>query len=96
MQPLGVTLHYIDEKIDFGEIISVIKTNVYKTDSLITLARRHYENEVNCMVNIIEYLQSPVNPYKDLEILESRKRMSIDIENEKVRKFDKYIEKYGV
>jgi len=95
MQPLGITLHYIDEKIDAGEIISVVTTNVYKTDSVITLARRHYENEINCMANFIEHINFPKNPYKDIEIAENRMRMPIEKERELARMFEKYIEKYG-
>jgi len=95
MQPLGITLHYIDEKVDSGEIISVVSTNVYKTDSLLTLARRHYENEINCMANIMEHIKNPQNPYKDIPLSENRMRMPLKIENEMVRIFEKYIEKYG-
>ena len=95
MQPLGITLHYIDDKIDDGEIISVIATNVYKTDSVSTLARRHYENEINCMANFIEHINCPKNLYENIETTESRMRMSIEKESELVRIFEKYIEKYG-
>jgi phosphoribosylglycinamide formyltransferase-1 len=95
MQPLGITLHYIDEKIDSGEIISVVSTNVYKTDSLLTLARRHYENEINCMANILKYIRNPRNPYIDIKPSENRMRMPIETEKETVRVFEKYIEKYG-
>jgi phosphoribosylglycinamide formyltransferase-1 len=95
MQPLGITLHYIDEKVDAGEIISIVSTNVYKTDSILTLARRHYENEINCMINFMEYIKKPENPYKDINESESKMRMPIEKEAELVRIFDKYIEKYG-
>ena len=95
MQPLGITLHYIDEKIDAGEIISVVDTNVYKTDSILTLARRHYENEINCMANFMKHLDSPQNLYNGLETTESKKRMPIEKERELARIFEKYLEKYG-
>ncbi|MDR1802252.1 MAG: hypothetical protein LBQ94_01480 [Treponema sp.] len=95
MQPLGITLHYIDERVDAGEIISVIATNVYKTDSIMTLARRHYENEINCMSNFMDYLNRPDNPYKDVETNESKKRMPIEKEKELARIFEKYVGKYG-
>ena len=96
MQPLGITLHYIDEKIDAGEIISIVVTDVYKTDSILTLARRHYENEINCMANFMELLNFRNNPYTDIEAAESRMRMPIEKENEMARIFEKYIEKYGM
>jgi len=95
MQPLGITLHYIDEKVDAGEIISIVDTNVYQTDSVSTLARRHYENEINCLVNFMEHINNPVNPYKDIEKFESRMRMPIEKEKELARTFEKYIIKYG-
>jgi len=95
MQPLGITLHYIDEKVDAGEIISVVSTNVYKTDSFSTLARRHYENEINCMANIMEHIKNPQNPYIGIPSSENKMRMSIETEKEMARMFEKYIEKYG-
>ena len=95
MQPLGITLHYIDEKIDAGEIISVVSTNVYKTDSVLTLARRHYENEINCMANILEHIKNPNNPYRGIKSSENRMRMPIEMEKEMAIIFEKYVEKYG-
>jgi phosphoribosylglycinamide formyltransferase-1 len=95
MQPLGVTLHYIDEKIDAGEIISIVPTNVYKTDSITTLARRHYEAEINCMANFIYHIKNPNNQYKNMEVIENKMRMPIEKEKELARLFEKYIEKYG-
>jgi phosphoribosylglycinamide formyltransferase-1 len=95
MKPLGITLHYIDEKVDAGEIISVIPTNVYRTDSIMTLARRHYENEIHCMVNIMEYIKNPQNEYKGTEVGEAKMRMPIEKEKELLMMFDKYTEEYG-
>jgi phosphoribosylglycinamide formyltransferase-1 len=95
MQPLGITLHYIDEKVDSGEIISVVSTNIYKTDSVLTLARRHYENEINCMANILKHIKNPNNPYKGIASFENRMRMPLDKEEELARIFDQYVDKYG-
>jgi phosphoribosylglycinamide formyltransferase-1 len=95
MKPLGITLHYIDAETDAGEVISIIPTNVYKTDSLSTLARRHYENEIHCLSNFLWYMQHPANKYKDIKRDESKKRMSIEIETEMVRRFTRYIERFG-
>ena len=95
MQPLGITLHYIDEKVDAGEIISIVATNVYKTDSLSTLARRHYENEINSLANFMEHINYPNNLYEGIETAESRMRMPIEKESEFVKIFEKYVEKYG-
>jgi phosphoribosylglycinamide formyltransferase-1 len=95
MKPLGITLHYIDEKVDAGEIISVIPTNVYRTDSIMTLARRHYENEIHCMVNFMEYIKNPQNEYKETEVGEAKIRMPIEKEKEMLMMFEGYTEKYG-
>jgi phosphoribosylglycinamide formyltransferase-1 len=96
MKPLGVTLHYIDAEADSGEVISVVPTNIYKTDSLSTLARRHYENEIYCLSNFLWYIRHPENQYRNIQKDESKKRMSAEKESEMARIFIPYIEKYGV
>ena len=88
-------MHYIDERVDSGEIITIVSTDVYKTDSVMTLARRHYENEISCMLNFAYHINNPGNPYKDIEASESRMRMPVEKETELVRVFDKYVERYG-
>jgi phosphoribosylglycinamide formyltransferase-1 len=96
MKPLGITLHYIDAAVDSGEIISVMPTNIYKTDSLATLSRRHYENEIDFLSNFSEYLEHPKNPFSGIAVAESRMRMSLEKERELVRRFSEYTEKYGI
>jgi phosphoribosylglycinamide formyltransferase-1 len=95
MKPMGVTLHYIDTTVDVGEIISVIPTEVYKTDSLTTLARRHYENEIDCLSNFVECLKDPQNPFRGIEASESTMRMPLEKERELVRRFSDYTERFG-
>jgi phosphoribosylglycinamide formyltransferase-1 len=95
MKPLGITLHYIDARIDAGEIVAVIPTNIYKTDSLATLSRRHYENEINCISNFVYFLKNPQNPFSSIEASESRRRMSIEKERELVRRFSDYTDAFG-
>ncbi|MDR2934478.1 MAG: hypothetical protein LBV70_01140 [Candidatus Adiutrix sp.] len=95
LKPLGVTLHYIDENIDAGAIITVIPTNVYVTDSLTTLARRHYENEIDCLANFQEHLNHPGNPYPKLEMSESKRRMPLAQETALARMFENYTMRYG-
>jgi phosphoribosylglycinamide formyltransferase-1 len=96
MKPLGITLHYIDSQIDAGDLISIIPTNIYKTDSLTTLARRHYENEIDCLSNFSEYLEHPQNPFSEIAVAESRMRMPLEKERELVRRFSEYTEIYGI
>jgi phosphoribosylglycinamide formyltransferase-1 len=95
MKPLGTTLHYIDAQVDGGEIITVTPTNIYKTDSFATLARRHYENEINCISNFIYHLENPQNPFSEIELSESKMRMPLEKERELVRRFSDYVEKFG-
>jgi phosphoribosylglycinamide formyltransferase-1 len=94
MKPLGVTLHYIDENVDAGKIISVVPTPVFESDSILTLARRHYENEINTLINFDFYLNDPKNPFENIEIGEPKKRMKKSQEQELFNIFPKYKEKY--
>jgi phosphoribosylglycinamide formyltransferase-1 len=95
MKPLGITLHYIDARVDAGEIIAVIPTNIYKTDSFATLARRHYENEIDCISNFVYFLENPQNPFSAIEAVESKRRMPIEKERKLARMFSDYTEKFG-
>jgi phosphoribosylglycinamide formyltransferase-1 len=95
LKPLGITLHYIDAQVDAGEIISVVPTNVYASDSLATLARRHYENEIDALSRFTDFLDKPRNPYKGIEVGEPRKRMPLGHQRELARIFPDYKDKYG-
>ena len=95
MKPLGVTLHYIDSQVDCGEIIAIVPTNIYVTDTMATLARRHYENEIDCLCRFEELLNSPQNPFVGIEPGEAKRRMSLGTEKDLARLFSEYTEKYG-
>lgn len=95
MKPLGVTLHYIDAQVDSGQIICVIPTNVYISDSLETLARRHYENEIYVLSRFTDYLAKPRNEFRGIEEGEVKRRMSLGYERKYVHRFYDYIDKYG-
>lgn len=95
MKPLGITLHYIDAEVDSGEVISVIPTNVYASDSLTTLARRHYENEIDVLARFTDFLNNPSNPFQDIKDGEVRKRMPLGHERELVQRFSAYTDRYG-
>ena len=66
MLPLGVTLHYIDENVDAGEVISVVETPVFASDSLESLARRHYENEIKLLSEFELYMRKPQNLFSQI------------------------------
>ena len=47
---IGNTLHYIDENVDLGKIISHKVTKLYAKDTLTSFAKRHYYNEINMLI----------------------------------------------
>lgn len=95
MKPLGVTLHYIDARVDAGEIIAVVPTNVYSTDTIATLARRHYENEIDTLARFVDFLEYPTNPFVGVNEGVPHRRMPVDIERDLVRQFPQYRNKFG-
>lgn len=95
MKPLGVSLHYIDEEVDAGEVISIIPTDVYKTDTFETICRRHYETELNLVCDFERYMREPVNPFKGIAVGEPHRRMGQETEAEMIRRFEEYKERFG-
>ncbi len=94
--PLGVTLHYIDADVDAGETIAIVKTPVFSSDSLDSLARRHYELELDVLSEFLTVLDRgvdgssvvyPENP--------ARMRMPVNIEKEMIAGFGQYKEKFS-
>jgi phosphoribosylglycinamide formyltransferase 1 len=92
--PLGVTLHYIDAEVDAGEIIAIVETPIFLSDTLDVLARRHYELELDVASEFLNFLNGkaagssvtyPENP--------SRMRMPIKTEQDMIAKFDEYKKK---
>lgn len=90
---LGITLHFIDENVDSGKIISIIKTPVYEGDSLLTLSRRHYELEIDTLSNFNSHLSNSF--IEEFPIHEAQKRMPADVEAVMCRRFDDYKKKYA-
>ncbi len=88
--PIGNTLHFIDSQTDIGAPICIIKTELYKTDTLETLARRHYESEVNILLNFERYLSNNVFDFIEPPFYEATRRMKYDNELELEEKFIEY------
>ena len=86
--PLGITLHYINEEVDAGQIISIVRTPIYSGDSLMTLARRHYELEIDVLSNFTYYLSNSLT--ESFPIQDPHRRMSAETEAVMVRRFDEY------
>jgi phosphoribosylglycinamide formyltransferase 1 len=95
-KPLGVTLHYLDGNVDAGEIISVIPTDVYQSDSLESLSRRHYQNEIDSLVRFEAYLFDPINRFSNVSADRARMRMPLVKERELPELLTEYKKKYAV
>ena len=64
--PVGNTLHLIDNKVDKGEILQIKYTPVFTSDSLESLAQRHYESEIDMLANVIGVIGNRIIP-SDIE-----------------------------
>jgi len=95
MKPLGVTLHYIDKEVDKGEVIAIIPTPVFITDTLEMLARRHYENEIAVLSNFDYYFANSINLFRNIEEGEPHRRMPYELEKEMVAKFGEYKQRFA-
>jgi phosphoribosylglycinamide formyltransferase-1 len=47
--PIGVTLHRVAPEVDAGTLISQVETQIYFGDTFHSIARRHYEAEINLL-----------------------------------------------
>ena len=88
--PVGNTLHLIDNEVDKGEILQIEYTPVFSSDSIETLARRHYELEIDMLANVLDVIDSRVNP-SNIE-RPATMRMKTEIESDMVRKFEDWKE----
>ena len=86
--PVGNTLHLIDNEVDKGEILQIMRTPVFTSDSLETLARRHYEMEIDMLANVLKVIDERIFP-SDIE-KPATMRMRAEIESEMVRRFDEW------
>ena len=92
--PVGVTLHLIDSKVDMGEILIIRKTPVFLSDSLETLARRHYEMEIEMMAKVIDVLKQSIT--SEYEEKPATMRMNAELEIEMIEKFENWKKKICV
>ncbi len=92
LEKVGTTLHYINKQIDLGPVISHNVTKIYNDDTLFRFARRHYNCEIDMLVNFDKYIDNP----KILKISKNkpRKRMSKELEIKLINIFEKYKKKY--
>jgi phosphoribosylglycinamide formyltransferase-1 len=91
--PLGVSLHFIDERVDSGEPICTVPTPVYRNDTLSALARRHYELEVDILADFeYQLAHGRVECYPSRE---PHKRMPIELEAELAKRFEAYKDQFA-
>ena len=94
-EPVGNTLHYIDEGVDQGEIVAVVKTPLYRSDSLESFARRHYEREIGIMCAFEEYLEHPWNDFPGIPEGKSTRRMPCEQEKQLGGAFQIYKQRFA-
>ena len=94
--PIGVSLHYIDASVDFGEIIAIERTPLYSTDTMQSFARRHYELEIEMLSHFEFYLQHGKNEYANAPVGIAHMRMKREIEEVLSDRFAVYKEKFAL
>jgi len=85
---LGNTLHRIDEGVDLGVVLHHQPTDVFADDDLATLAIRHYDAEIDLLVNFDRYLEG--GTILSFEPQAPTKRMPAALEPEMLRNFENF------
>lgn len=93
--PVGVSLHYIDASVDFGEVITVEKTPLFHSDSLLAFARRHYELEIEMLSHFEYYLSNGKNEYIHRTPGDAHMRMKTELEQRLEERFCIYKDKFA-
>ena len=96
LDPVGNTLHYIDSAVDAGKVIAVLSTPVYMSDSLESFAKRHYDSEIDMMVNYKQYIKEPVNKFKEAVVKDAHMRMKKEQEEQLFSRFEDYKKMYAI
>ncbi len=85
---IGTTLHFIDNQVDYGDIIGHKYTKIKYSDTLIKVANNHYNNEIKMLINFDLYLKK-----KKLFKFPKRKntlRMNPSKEKQMIKNFTKW------
>lgn len=94
-KPVGNTLHYIDESVDSGKIISILATPLFEEDTIHTFAERHYRNEIFLMSNFDHFIMKPINHFKEIEVSSPKMRMDTKTEKIMIEAFEEYKTRYA-
>ena len=89
-QPVGNTLHFIDREVDKGDIVSIVPTPVYPSDTLRDFANRHYAFEIDMLINFEKHLNNPRNFFAGCQTGEATRRMPMDTEQVLLERFEEY------
>jgi phosphoribosylglycinamide formyltransferase-1 len=87
--PMGVTMHTIDEEADAGEVLSIVETPLFETDTLESFAQRHYEIEIMMTVNFDEFVSSAADQ-ASYEVRPARMRMPLAVQEQLRPAFEEY------
>lgn len=86
--PLGVSLHLVDVEVDAGKHLASRRTPVLPSDTVDSLARRHYEREIALLTDFRRYLDAPESHLPGLAVRPARKRMPVEAERSMLANFD--------
>lgn len=90
--PLGNSLHTIDKEVDKGNLLTIKMTPIFESDTYYSLARRHYEYEINLLKNSMNYLGNFIEA--SFPETSSNMRMPIDKEDSMMKRFEKWKLRY--
>ena len=93
--PIGNSLHLIDEEADAGEVLVVRPTPVFQTDSLEDFARRHYECEIDMMIDFERFLKGDPSASDSREERPARMRMPAEKQSQLLEAFEGYRMRFG-
>jgi len=91
--PLGVTAHFIDEKVDAGRIIKREEIPIYKDDTFTDLSLRLDETQVNMLPEVLEIIrEKKLEDFPEVDLTKGRKNPPMSVEIEKIvkEKFEDY------
>lgn len=94
--PIGNSLHFIDEEADAGELLVVRETPVFPTDTLADFARRHYECEIDMMIDFERYLNGDPSAREPRDERPARMRMPADKQALLFEAFETYKNRFAV
>jgi phosphoribosylglycinamide formyltransferase-1 len=96
--PVGNTLHFIDAEADAGEVVAQSPTPVFATDTLERFAERHYELEIDMMLDFERILSDRTAPggSEPYETRPARMRMKAELQNKLYEAFEEYKRRFAM